>query len=108
MSVWAAILAGGSGTRFWPLSTPERPKQLLPLAGDRPLLAQAVARLAGLVPPERIVVITGPFLVDQIAAVVPAVRDNNFPHPPPASPAPPPPWAAGPLPPRGPPARVPS
>ena len=36
MSTWAAILAGGSGTRFWPLSTPDRPKQLLPLAGDRP------------------------------------------------------------------------
>src|SRR6266704_4670554 len=75
---WAAILAGGTGTRFWPLSTPERPKQLLPLAGDRPLLAQAVARLAGLVPPERIVVLTGPFLVDQIAAVVPAVREHIF------------------------------
>src|SRR3989475_3633198 len=44
----AAILAGGSGTRFWPLSTPEQPKQLLPLTGDRPLLAQTVARLRGL------------------------------------------------------------
>ncbi|HEX9394539.1 MAG TPA: sugar phosphate nucleotidyltransferase [Gemmatimonadales bacterium] len=94
MSVWAAILAGGSGTRFWPLSTPERPKQLLPLAGDRPLLAQAVARLAGLVPPERIVVITGPFLVDQIAAVVPAVRDNIFAEPRAASTAPALAWAA--------------
>src|SRR5205823_11038855 len=41
VSVWAAILAGGSGTRFWPLSTPQRPKQFLPLAGDRPLLVQA-------------------------------------------------------------------
>ena len=38
MSAWAAVLAGGSGTRFWPLSTPERPKQLLPLAGTAPLL----------------------------------------------------------------------
>ena len=57
MSIWAAILAGGSGTRFWPLSTPERPKQFLPLTGDRPLLAQAVARLRGLVPPERVLII---------------------------------------------------
>lgn len=94
MSIWAAILAGGSGTRFWPLSTPERPKQLLPLAGDRPLLAQAVARLAGLVPPERIVVLTGPFLVDQIAAVVPAVRENIFAEPRAASTAPALVWAA--------------
>jgi len=67
MSVWAAILAGGAGTRFWPLSTPERPKQLLPLAGDRALLVQAVERLDGLVPPERILILTGPFLVDQVA-----------------------------------------
>src|SRR3990172_5133756 len=73
MSLWAAILAGGSGTRFWPLSTPQRPKQLLPLAGDRPLLLQAVDRLDGLVPPERILILTGPFLVDQVAAVVPQI-----------------------------------
>jgi mannose-1-phosphate guanylyltransferase len=77
VSVWAAILAGGSGTRFWPLSTPERPKQLLPLAGDRPLLVQAVERLQGLVPPERIVLLTGPFLVDRVAALVPHVPAGN-------------------------------
>ena len=71
MSTWAAILAGGSGTRFWPLSTPERPKQLLPLTGDRPLLAQAVSRLRGLVPPERILILTGPLLVERVAATVP-------------------------------------
>ena len=59
MSVWAAILAGGSGTRFWPLSTPERPKQLLPLAGDRPLLVQAVERLS-----ETTVRIDGSFTID--------------------------------------------
>src|SRR5207245_2673883 len=73
MSVWAVILAGGSGTRFWPLSTPERPKHLLPLVGDRPLVAQAVHRLQGLVPAERVLILTGPSLVDQIAAAVPEV-----------------------------------
>jgi mannose-1-phosphate guanylyltransferase len=95
VSVWATILAGGSGTRFWPLSTPERPKQLLPLAGDRPLLAQAVERLEGLVPPERIVVLTGPFLVDQVARVVPQVpRAQIFAEPRAASTAPALAWAA--------------
>ena len=53
MSRWAVVLAGGVGSRFWPLSTPDRPKQLLPLVTDEPLLADAVARLAPLVPPER-------------------------------------------------------
>lgn len=95
MSIWAAILAGGSGTRFWPLSTPELPKQLLPLTGDRPLLAQAVARLRGLVPPERILVLTGPSLVDRVAATVPEVPEANiFAEPRAASTAPALAWAA--------------
>jgi mannose-1-phosphate guanylyltransferase len=78
MSAWAAILAGGSGTRFWPLSTPEQPKQLLPLTGDRPLLAHAVARLRGLVPPERVLILTGPALVERVAATVPEVPAANI------------------------------
>ena len=95
MSTWAAILAGGSGTRFWPLSTSERPKQLLPLVGDRPLLAQAVARLKGLVPPERTLILTGPFLVDRVAATVPEIpRANVFAEPRAASTAPALAWAA--------------
>lgn len=73
MNTWAVILAGGSGTRFWPLSTPERPKQLLPLAGDRPLLAQAVRRLDGLVSPDRVLIVTGPFLLERVTALVPEV-----------------------------------
>ncbi len=95
MSVWAAILAGGSGTRFWPLSTPERPKQLLPLAGERPLLVQAVDRLDGLVPPERTLILTGPFLVDQVARAVPQIpRGQVFAEPRAASTAPALVWAA--------------
>ena len=62
---WAAVLAGGSGTRFWPLSTSHRPKQFLALAGDRPLLVQAIARLEGLIPPERILVVTGAAFADE-------------------------------------------
>jgi mannose-1-phosphate guanylyltransferase len=95
VSIWAAILAGGSGTRFWPLSTPERPKQLLPLTGDRPLLAQAVRRLEGLVPPERTLVLTGPFLVDQVATLVPQIpRSSIIAEPRAASTAPALAWAA--------------
>ena len=95
MSIWAAILAGGSGTRFWPLSTPERPKQLLALTGDHPLLAQAVTRLHGLIPPERILVLTGPALVHSVAATVPAVpKQNIFAEPRAASTAPALAWAA--------------
>ena len=54
---WAVILAGGSGSRFWPLSTPTMPKQLLPLAGDLSTAEQAVLRLEGLIPRERLLVV---------------------------------------------------
>jgi mannose-1-phosphate guanylyltransferase len=56
---WAVVLAGGSGTRFWPLSTPENPKQLLPLAGTTSTAEEAIERLAGLIPRDRILVVTG-------------------------------------------------
>ena len=38
-ALWAVVFAGGIGTRFWPLSTPKRPKQLLALVNERPLIA---------------------------------------------------------------------
>ncbi|MBI4230014.1 MAG: mannose-1-phosphate guanylyltransferase [Planctomycetes bacterium] len=55
----AIVMAGGSGVRFWPASRARLPKQFLPIAGDVPLLARTLARLRGLVPPERIWVCLG-------------------------------------------------
>jgi mannose-1-phosphate guanylyltransferase len=74
-SVYAVVMAGGAGTRFWPLSRQDTPKQLLALAGDsrEPLLAATVRRLAPLVPPERVYVATGTRLAEATARVVPAV-----------------------------------
>ena len=63
--IYALILAGGSGERFWPLSRRTRPKQLLKLVSDRTLLEETVRRLDGLVPPERILILTN---VEQEAA----------------------------------------
>jgi mannose-1-phosphate guanylyltransferase len=61
--LWVTILAGGSGTRFWPLSTPSRPKQLLPLAGSQPLIRDTLDRALGVVPLPRIRILTGEHLV---------------------------------------------
>jgi mannose-1-phosphate guanylyltransferase len=55
--IYALILAGGSGERFWPLSRRGRPKQLLRLVSKRALLEETVARLDGLVPKERILIL---------------------------------------------------
>lgn len=66
----AIIMAGGKGERFWPLSTARRPKQLLALTGGAPLLLQAVERLHGLIPPERILIVTNISLVQPIRALL--------------------------------------
>ncbi|MDD2696411.1 MAG: sugar phosphate nucleotidyltransferase, partial [Anaerolineales bacterium] len=55
---YAVIMAGGGGTRLWPLSRRARPKQMLPLIDQRSLFQMAVDRLAGLFSPERILVVT--------------------------------------------------
>lgn len=67
----AVILAGGVGERFWPASTPERPKQLLPLISDRTMVRETADRLEGLIPPERWLVLTAAAIADRVAAELP-------------------------------------
>ena len=90
---WAVILAGGSGSRFWPLSTPSAPKQLLPLAGPTSTAEQAVTRLEGLVPRERVLVVTGPALAGPLNAVLKLPAENILVEPRAASTAPALVWA---------------
>ena len=78
MTRWAVVLAGGIGSRFWPLSTPARPKQLLPLVSSEPLLAEAVARLGPIVPPDRTLILTNQSLVPPIALILPDVPRENL------------------------------
>ena len=78
MSRWAVVLAGGIGSRFWPLSTPERPKQLLPLVTGQPLLVEAVERLAPIAPAERVLILTNPSLVPAIVPLLPDVPAENL------------------------------
>jgi len=73
----AVIMAGGAGTRFWPLSTEDRPKQLLTLVGDRSLLQQSFDRLRGLVPPERVLVLTSARLIPAVVDQLPELPAGN-------------------------------
>ena len=74
----AVILAGGSGERFWPLSTPERPKQFLRVFGGESLIRQALARLDGLVAPEDAFVVTTKSLVAATRKELPEVPKGNI------------------------------
>ncbi|HEX6313639.1 MAG TPA: sugar phosphate nucleotidyltransferase [Gemmatimonadaceae bacterium] len=76
--LWAVILAGGIGSRFWPLSSSERPKQVLALVSERPLIAEAVARLEPLVPHERTLIVTSGDIAAQIRAAVPMIPEQNI------------------------------
>ncbi|MBQ2623946.1 MAG: mannose-1-phosphate guanylyltransferase [Kiritimatiellae bacterium] len=78
MSFKAVILAGGSGERFWPLSTPERPKQFLRVFGGESLIRQALARLDGLVASEDAFVVTTKSLVAATRKELPEVPKGNI------------------------------
>ncbi|WP_417748494.1 mannose-1-phosphate guanylyltransferase [Rosistilla oblonga] len=74
----AVIMAGGSGTRFWPASRRLMPKQMLTLVGDQTMMQATVDRLNGLVPADQIRVITNAALVDKIAEQLPALPSQNI------------------------------
>jgi mannose-1-phosphate guanylyltransferase len=76
--LWTVILAGGVGSRFWPVSTPRRPKQLLPLASDKPLIRDTVERIVPLVPQERLRILTGGHLAEPILATLPELGPGNL------------------------------
>jgi mannose-1-phosphate guanylyltransferase len=76
--VYVVIMAGGSGTRFWPLSRRKTPKQLLDLFGGTTLLEQAVERVKGIVPPERIYIFTNSLVRRQIVRLLPGIPERQI------------------------------
>ncbi|MCG8653626.1 MAG: mannose-1-phosphate guanylyltransferase [Pirellulales bacterium] len=73
----AVVMAGGSGTRFWPASRKLLPKQLLPLAGQRTMIQSTIDRLGQLVPPQRQLIVTNQVLVDAIGRQLPELPAEN-------------------------------
>ena len=64
---YVVIIAGGKGERFWPQSRAARPKHLLPVVGDTPLLAQTLARVKGIAPAKNTFVITSAVQAKEVA-----------------------------------------
>src|SRR5256714_8485942 len=75
---YGVIMAGGSGTRLWPLSRGNTPKQLLPVVKGKSLLQLSYERLRGLLPPERIFVCTGAGYRDAVLANLPELPPDNL------------------------------
>jgi mannose-1-phosphate guanylyltransferase len=78
MAFYALIMAGGVGTRMWPLSRRDRPKQSLSLDGERTMFEHAVDRIAPLFQPEQIFVVTGAEHITPLAAQAPELPAENF------------------------------
>ncbi len=78
MKIYPVIMAGGSGTRFWPLSRKAKPKQFLALAGDQPLLTATVRRLPPLAMPADIYVVCGPAHAAAAKRLVRELPARNF------------------------------
>lgn len=76
--MYALILAGGSGTRFWPLSRPERPKQLIRLFGDGPMIRETVNRVNGIIPDSHIRIVCGEKLAEQTIEASGLTRDAGI------------------------------
>ncbi len=75
---YAVIMAGGGGTRLWPISRKDRPKQLLPLLGEETLFQGTVGRLIDLFPPERILVVTVEQQAAEMQRQVPEIPAENY------------------------------
>ena len=74
----ALIMAGGKGTRFWPLSTEEKPKQFLNLIGEETMIQMTINRIKPIIPIERIFVCTGEMYVDLVKEQLPELPKRNI------------------------------
>ncbi len=76
--IYAVLIAGGRGERFWPFSTTENPKQLLRIFSDRSMLEETLDRVRGLVPPERVLLVTGENIRRKVLETHTDIEDENI------------------------------
>ena len=74
----ALIMAGGKGTRFWPLSTEEKPKQFLNLIGENTMIQMTINRIKPIIPVDRIFICTVESYVDLVKEQLPEIPEENI------------------------------
>ena len=77
-SVYAVIMAGGGGTRFWPWSREKRPKQVLPILSDRSMIWETVERIRPFIPREKIYIVTARSQVADLRREIPQIPEENL------------------------------
>ncbi len=77
-NVYATIMAGGAGTRFWPASRQLSPKQLLKLSGERSMLQSTVDRLEGFCPADNVLILTNQKLVEAVGKQLPQIAEQSI------------------------------
>ncbi len=78
MNIYAVLMAGGVGTRFWPRSRSRSPKQVLNIVGEKTMIQATMERIEGLVPLKNVLVVTNKDQHDLIHQQIPALNDHNF------------------------------
>ncbi len=78
MKLYAIIMAGGIGSRFWPRSKKRKPKQLLRIFGENTMIQDTVNRLVGLVPQNNIIIITNKIQKDKLKEQLPRIPEENI------------------------------
>ncbi|ABC77001.1 mannose-1-phosphate guanylyltransferase [Syntrophus aciditrophicus] len=76
--MYAVIMAGGKGARFWPRSREHKPKHLLDITGTRTIIQETVSRISSLIPPDRTLIITGAAHADELRRQLPEIPAENI------------------------------
>ena len=75
--MYAVIMAGGKGTRFWPKSREKVPKHLLDIVSARTIIQETVERIVPLIPEENILIVTGQSHADELTRQVPRIPERT-------------------------------
>jgi mannose-1-phosphate guanylyltransferase len=76
--MYAVIMAGGKGARFWPRSRESKPKHLLDIVSDKTIIRETVDRISPMIPPQKILIVTGESHAQELIRQLPDIPEENI------------------------------